>query len=210
VWQTKIPQPKREAQPISATMASPPNIDKQIRERAAQLLGGDAEYEKIAALESREAQLRWQHDTDAIGRILRAHLFLERFMTENLQKTNPSLGSIEKAKLGFAQKIELLNPSNPDIADVTPGIRKLNNIRNRLAHQSSAAVTPEDVAVLMECRTFAGLLRMRHGEGVDALKPIEVLEHFARHASIALSVGHSRLIAAVAAATRELSPDSDT
>lgn len=191
-------------------MTSDSDIDRQIRDRAAQLLGGEAEYQKLADQESREALLRWQHDTDLIGRILRSHLFLERFITENLQRANPSLGSIEKAKLTFAQKIELLSPSNPDVVEVTPGIRKLNNIRNRLAHQSNAAVTAEDAAALLQCQTFSRLLRKRHRDGIDALKPIEILEHFARHASIALSVGHSRLIAAVAAAAKEISPDSST
>ena len=190
-------------------MTVPSDIDQRIRDRAAQLLGGDAEFQKIAAQESSEALLRWQHDTDSIGRILRVHLFLERFITDNLQRANPSLGSIEKAKLSFAQKIELLSPRNADVADVTPGIRKLNNIRNRLAHKSNAAVTPDDAAALLQCQTFARLLRLRHGNGFDALKPIEVLEHFARHASIALSVGHSRFIAAVMAATKELSPEGD-
>ena len=188
-------------------MAARSDLDQRIQKRAAELLGGEAEYKRIAAQESNEAQLRWKLDTDSIGRILRAHLFLERFVTENLQRANPALGSIEKAKLSFAQKIELLNPNNPDIADVTPGIRRLNSIRNRLAHQSDAAVTSDDAATLLQCRTFSGALRMRLGNGVDALKPIEVLEDFARHASIALSVGHSRLIAAVAAATKELAPE---
>jgi hypothetical protein len=190
-------------------MAAPDDLDQRIRKRAAELLGGEAEYKRIAAQEFNDAQLRWNLDTDSIGRILRAHLFLERFVTENLQRANPSLGSIENARLSFAQKIELLNPNNPDVADVTPGIRRLNSIRNRLAHQSDAAVTPDDAAALLQCRTFSGSLRMRLGNGFNVLKPIDVLEHFARHASIALSVGHSRLIAAVAAATKELAPESD-
>lgn len=187
-------------------MATPPDIDQQIRDRAAQLLGGEAEYQRIAAEESSEVQRRWQQDTDTIGRILRAHLFVERFITENLQRSNPSLGSIEKAKLSFSQKVALLNPGNADVADVLPGIRRMNTIRNRLAHESHAAVTAEDAEALLACKTFAELLRMRHGPTLGSLGPIDVLEHFARFTSIALSVSHSRLIAAVAAATKELSP----
>jgi hypothetical protein len=188
-------------------MTIPSDLDERIRKRAAEILGGESEYQKIADHESKEVLGRWNLDTELIGRILRAHLFLERFVTENLQRANPWLGSVEKAKLSFSQKIDLLNPDHPDVADVTPGIRKLNSIRNRLAHQSGAELTAEDAAALLQCRTFSGALRMRLGKGVDDLKPIEVLEQFARHASIALSVGHSRLIAAVAAATKELAPE---
>ena len=43
------------------------------------------EYQSIAA--------RWDQDTDTIGRILRAHLFVEHLMTENLTSRNPELGS---------------------------------------------------------------------------------------------------------------------
>jgi len=187
-------------------MAIPPDINQQIHDRAAQLLGGEAEYQRISDEESAEALRRWQQDTDTIGRILRAHLFIERFMTETLQRSNPALGSMEKAKLTFSQKVALLNPHNADIADVLPGIRRINSIRNRLAHESHAAVSTEDANALLQCKTFDQVLRMRYGEKLSALRPIEILEQFARHTSIALSVGHSRLIAAVAAATKELSP----
>ncbi|WP_147326255.1 hypothetical protein [Hydrogenophaga borbori] len=85
-------------------MATTPDLDQQILNRAAELLGGQAEYERLATEEVNEVQRRWNQDTDAIGRILRAHLFVERFMTENLQRANPALGPVEKARLTFAQK----------------------------------------------------------------------------------------------------------
>lgn len=190
-------------------MSNPPDLNKQIRARAAQLLGGEAEFQRLAEEESGEATRRWQQDTDTIGRILRAHLFIERFVTENLQRTNPALGSVEKAKLTFAQKMSLLNSANPDIADALPGIRRMNSIRNRLAHESHSGVTKDDAAALLQCRLFSQTLRMRHGEQVAALSPIDILEQFAKHTSIALTVGHSRLIAAVAEAAKELSPRDD-
>jgi len=157
-------------------MSIPSDLDERIRKRAAELLGGEAEYQRIADQESKEVMGRWNLDTELIGRILRAHLFLERFVTESIQRSNPSLGSVERAKLSFSQKIDLLNPGHPDIADVAPGIRKLNGIRNRLAHQSHAEVTAEDASAFLQCRTFSGALRARLGKEVDDLKPIEVLE----------------------------------
>jgi hypothetical protein len=187
-------------------MATVPDLDQQIHDRAAELLGGEAEYQRLADEESREVRRRWQQNTDTMGRILRAHLFIERFMTDNLQRSNPALGSLEKAKLTFAQKVALLNPNDPDIAEVTPGLRRMNGIRNRLAHESHAEVTAEDAAVLLACKTFAQMLRMRETEKFTLLTPVEILENFAKHASIALTARHSRLIDAVAKATRELAP----
>jgi hypothetical protein len=185
------------------------HIDFLIHTRAAQLLGGEAEFRKIADQESKEVMGRWNQDTELIGRILRAHLFLEQFISENLQHANPKLGSIDKAKLGFAQKIDLLDPCDPNITEVTPGIRRLNSIRNRLAHRSKTAVTLEDAAELLRSKNFERLLREQHGEKFATLTPIEVLENFARFASIALSGNSSRLVAAVRQATTELASRDD-
>lgn len=185
----------------------PDHIDRKIQKRAAELLGGEAEYRRIADEESKEVMDRWNQDTELIGRILRAHLFVEQFMTDNLKHANPRLGSLDKAKLSFARKIDLLDPKDPGVAEVTPGIRKLNSIRNRLAHGSKAAVTPEDTAEFLRCRNFEGLMRMQHGEKFSAMKPIEVLENFSRFAAIALSGRRSRLVAAVLQATREIALD---
>lgn len=183
----------------------PDEIDLKIHKRAAQLLGGEAAYQRIADEESKEVMARWNQNTELIGRILRAHLFVEQFLTDNLRHANPRLGSIERAKLGFSQKIDLLDPRDPGVAEVTPGIRKLNSIRNKLAHGAKAAVTAEDVAEFLKCRNFVRLMETQHGK-IEELKPIELLENFARFAAIALSVRRSRLVAAVAQATHDIAP----
>src|SRR5690606_7610719 len=61
----------------------PDEIDLKIHKRAAQLLGGEAAYQKIADEESKEVIARWNQNTELIGRILRAHLFVEQFLTDN-------------------------------------------------------------------------------------------------------------------------------
>lgn len=186
----------------------PDDIDQMIQKRAAQILGGQAEYRRIADEEHLEVTERWNQDTELIGRILRAHLFLEQFMTENLQYANPRLGSLDKAKIGFSQKIDLLDFRDPDIAPVLPGIRKLNAIRNRLAHRNKTAVSAEDVAEFVQCRNFEILMQAQHGEKFKSQKPIEVLENFARFAAIALSKQRSQLVAALMQATLELAPEN--
>lgn len=187
----------------------PDKIDQLIHIRAAELLGGEAEYRRIADEESKEVMDRWNQDIELIGRILRAHLFVEQFMTDNLKHANPRLGSVDKAKLGFARKIDLLDPLDPGVAEVTPGIRKLNSIRNRLAHGSKAVITPEDVVEFLRCRNFERLMQVQNGEKFSAMKPIEVLENFSRFAAIALSGRRSRLVAAVLQATSEIAPGDD-
>lgn len=87
---------------------------------------------------------RWNQDFEAIGRILRSHLYLEHYLTEHLEKTNAQLGSMSAARLTFAQKVNLLDPDNPRLAEILPGVKQPNQIRNRLAHQLTAVVTQDD------------------------------------------------------------------
>lgn len=58
-------------------------------------------------------------------------------------RANPRLGSLGEAKATFAQKVALLDAANPDVAAMLAGIRRLNAIRNRLAHNLGTHVTEE-------------------------------------------------------------------
>jgi len=80
-----------------------------------------------------------------MGRVLRSHLIVEYYMTVYLQKANPNLGVIDDAHIGFAQKVDLLGENDAFITALIPGIRRLNIVRNRLAHNLSVSVTPDDV-----------------------------------------------------------------
>jgi hypothetical protein len=129
---------------------------------------------------------RWTQNTDIIGRILRAHLFVEHFLTEYLIARNPELGSPEDARLTFAQKLTLIGDASSSVAYLIPGIRRLNTIRNRLAHNLSADVTQDDVNVFLGTTLFKAMRDESAKPNKPNDDPIAILEDFSRHTGICL------------------------
>ena len=125
--------------------------------------GPKVAFEKFHT-EHKQLLTLWEQNADSIGRILRAHLFVEHFLTEFLQAKNPRLGSPDKARLGFAQKVSLLGTELSEVHDLVPGIRRLNKIRNRVAHSLHADLTTEDTETLLGC----GLFRALREESLDS------------------------------------------
>lgn len=155
--------------------------------RVIELLGGVEKTRQITDQELGDMSHRWNQDIESIGRILRAHLYVEHYMTEYLEKANPHLGSVVKAKLSFAQKIALLDPNDPRLQEVKDGMKHLNAIRNRLAHRLSATVTPEDSAVFLRAPYFGEMRDERAKPGQPSNDPLDILEEFAQHASHAFT-----------------------
>jgi hypothetical protein len=119
----------------------------------------------------------WERDHGAIGRLVRAHLVLEHFLTKYLDAANPALGDIGAARLTFAQKLELaLNPASVLLV-IGPGIKQINTLRNQLVHRLEFRLDDADLEPL---RWF---IRIRN-EGVGAPVPdgIELIEEFAKTA----------------------------
>ncbi len=137
---------------------------------------------------------RWEQDTTVIGRILRAHLFVEHFLTEYLQSRNPELGSLEEARASFTQKLALVGNGTPGTGYLLPGIRRLNGIRNRIAHTLHAEVTDEDVRVFLAIDLFRAMReeKARRRSDTPSMEPIVVLEDFAIHAGISLHASATR------------------
>ncbi len=144
--------------------------------------GHDAFFEKSHA-ELNRLNAVWKQDSLTIGRILRAHVFVEHFLNELLRAKNPGLGPLDKARLTFAQKVSLVGPESPEVEDLLPGIRRLNQIRNRLAHSLHADLTTEDADVLLNCSLFRAMRDedARHISEIASTKPIDVVEDFALH-----------------------------
>ena len=159
----------------------------QITSRAIELMGGAEAFYTAADKELDEIQRKWNQNIDLIGRILRAHLFVEHYMTEYITNTNSRLGDLNQARLSFVQKTALLDATNPDMTDILPGIRQLNRIRNRLAHNLDVQVTGEDAKTFLESERFAALRAAREREKPVSSEPIDVLEDFAQHTSIVFS-----------------------
>ncbi len=130
--------------------------------------------------------LLWAQDIAMIGRILRAHLFLEHFLTKFIQKRNPELGSIERARISFSQKLDLVKSKDQIINSLIPGIRRLNSIRNRVAHTMKAEISEADAKVFLRNAIFRAY-REALAKGLkEKIKPntIELLEDYAKFAGI--------------------------
>ena len=159
--------------------------------KATYLVDGKAatveEYFAATQVEFAAVKERWSQDTDLIGRILRAHLFIEHYALEYLRAENPNLGRLEDARLSFAQKVALLSTEDRVIDEIIPGIKYLNKIRNRLAHNLRAYVTTDDAAVFLSFPLYRAM-RDAANKSAPGLsnEPLPVLEHFAEYAGIAL------------------------
>lgn len=172
--------------------------------RAIELLGGKKEFFSEADRELADVNSRWRQNVEVIGRILRAHLFVEHYIGEYLAKANPRLGALGEAKISFAQKVALLDESNTDIALILPGIKRLNKIRNRLAHNLDAQVTEEDATVFLGSNRFAALRAARAADQAQTAEPIEILEDFAKHVAMALNYEFSPMSKAISQAIQEV------
>jgi hypothetical protein len=181
------------------------DIDQQkITARAIELMGGKDAFFNAADQELEKIHTQWNQNIELIGRILRAHLFVEHYMTEYLAKTNPRLGDLNQARLSFSQKTELLEPSNPDMADIVPGIKRLNKIRNRLAHKLNVQVTKEDSSFFLKSERFAALRSVREREKPLSPDPLDILEDFAQYTSTVFNYEFTPLSRAISQAITEM------
>ncbi len=169
---------------------------QKVAQKLIELFGGREQAVKELDADHAVIGERWGQDIVAIGRILRAHLFVEHFLTEYLIIRNPELGSLDNARLSFTQKLALVGNGNPGVEYLLPGIRHLNVIRNRLAHTLRADVSDDDVRAFLAITLFRAMREALSAPVVPSSDPIDVLEDLARHAGVslhAISTGHSKL-----------------
>jgi hypothetical protein len=158
---------------------------------AIELFGGRDKARATFESEHAKMQAAWNRDTALIGRILRAHLFVEHFLGEYLSRTNPRLGKLDDARLSFAQKIALVGDDDSIVRALVPGIRHLNVIRNRVAHRLTAAMSNEDSDVFLANSMFRAMRDALCAPSTPSTDPTEVLEDFSRHAGIMLDATSS-------------------
>ena len=159
------------------------------------LLGGpELAFQKIDE-EHRKLVAVWEQDASSIGRILRAHLFVEHFLTALITAKNPKLGSLEKARLSFVQKVELLDTDSLQIRDLLPGIRRLNSVRNRLAHTLHADISKDDAQCFLDCAIFRAMREesYRRKPTIPSDDPLDVLEDFSLHAGMSFQAASSNI-----------------
>jgi hypothetical protein len=127
----------------------------------------DAENEKFIAL------LRRDHD--GIGRVLKAHLILEHYLTSYLSRCL-GIDNIDSIRLTFAQKVEMLPSIGSAASVIKLGIKRLNTIRNMLAHRLNVDLEQVELNVMNEViRLFRPQATFRGNiERIDAFMTIAV------------------------------------
>lgn len=158
------------------------NIDyKYIAKRVIELSGGEDKLNQEVDLKLAKINEKWNRDVDVIGRILRAHLFVEHFVTECLAFFNPALGNLKEARLTFTQKVALIEDYSEEIKELSKGIKRLNKIRNQLAHNLEGNVTDQDKESLLSVVSFRTLREASAKPGIPSHNNLDVLEDFAKH-----------------------------
>lgn len=176
---------------------------QQLVERTIELLGGKERFKQVTDAEFMGMRERWDLDVTNIGRILRSHLYVEYYLTQHIANANPRLGDISKARLTFVQKLSLLDTSHEQIRDLSPGLRQINAVRNRLAHRLEAVLTAKDVQVFLSHAMFNAMRIEGAKPSVPSEEPIDVLEKFAQYAAHLLAYEFSEFAIAIGKAIDE-------
>ena len=126
--------------------------------------------------------------TQNVGRVLHTHLMTECFLTRYLQNINPNHGPLKNALLCYSQKLDLISPSDSAVYFLMPGLRCLESIRNRLAHDPTVIVTDRDKRIFLGVPLFKAIrTRSLPQAGIDRqTEAMSVMECFATFAGIIL------------------------
>lgn len=112
---------------------------------------------------------------DVLSVILRGHLWVENAMNGLIARTLANPDEIAEARLTFAQKVAVARGLGRLTVGEAAASRRLNKLRNRLAHQLDAAVNLQDQAGLIEAyaldKSLGDLLRRDRDfpEGITAV-----------------------------------------
>ena len=85
------------------------------------------------------------------------------------------------ARLTFSQKLTLIENYSAETKELASGIKRLNTIRNQLAHRLEAKVTDQDKESLLSLKSFKVLREELAKPNPPSSDNLDVLEDFAKH-----------------------------
>lgn len=141
----------------------------------------EAEFDRVNNEFKRLAAI----DHDPMGRVLRAHLIVEVFMTTYLEH-RLNAADLSELRLSFAQKAGLLPAGGDPASFIKPAIVQLNKVRNRFGHRLGYVVTNDDVRAIHKVLSVSR-------KGTEFIDPISAIEAFATVACAMLAVGPPHL-----------------
>ncbi len=95
--------------------------------------------EKQVLIEKNKYKLLTEKDHDSIGRVLKHHLIVEKYMDVYLE-TELKMPKKNVKECTFAQKLDKL-PNNGVLDIIRPGISELNYVRNKFAHNINTSLS---------------------------------------------------------------------
>jgi hypothetical protein len=152
---------------------------EKVAQRVIEKFGGKEKLNAHVEKSIADINEKWVQDVDSIGRILRAHLFVEHYLDLFLQNIQPQL-NFEKAGLSFYRKVTLIEDYSPDVKKIAPGLLRLNTIRNRMAHTLLAETTDGDMKYILSDVTFAALRVALAAPEEPPEAHIDIIEDFAK------------------------------
>ena len=130
----------------------------------------------------------WDRDASDIGDILACSSCQCEIITLRCfcaQHQHPSLPDLSTQRLKYDQRLALLSLDNPLMKALLPGLRKLNKIRNDLAHQLHLEVVADDVKAMLACAPYTA---MRKAGGYNIPEaPAKIVVDFAHFAASMLN-----------------------
>lgn len=147
-----------------------------------------AAFRTAPAFEGKE-QLFNRHieDREPLEVIIRGHLWIEAILAELIDFTLPHPDRLNDARMSFSQKAALASALGLIDQDEREYVRRLNRIRNRLAHQLDAEVVESDQADLLRSDSGPLIPPFRH------LREYEFPEGISTSIALVVLVLHDRL-----------------
>lgn len=112
-------------------------------------------------------------NVDEMGFVLKCHLIIESYIDQYIDICFPATPNWNKARLSFAQKLELINHPNTFIRFYYPAIKSLNRLRNKFAHNLSYKIKDHDYSEI-----HASMKVWHKAQGIFMPSELKLLQDF--------------------------------
>ena len=110
-------------------------------------------------------------DDQSSSRILKCHLLIEHYLDKYLEVANPAIKNWDQARLTFHQKLELAQHPQTSFILISPGMRCVNSIRNRVSHNLEVNLTEDTLKPIKDfMNVWCGALGKPIRTGVDMVE----------------------------------------